>query len=233
MKVLIVSRTICSSMRCVGGIAFTDTGLKSVRLLNPAHLWEGVQVDGYLKGFWEISAPFQVGELWELDMVMPARVIAPHCEDMVVRQMGECYGSLSAQELELFLAQHADQVDAGILWHGAPSYLYDGKLKSSRMKGGKGYITSDDAPSCSTGFWIPDMDLVYRPYFESHKGVQKWNYVYADGHSHEALDRLCYVGEPCPVSIIPAGTLLRVSLARWFDSGHYGSVCWLQISGWY
>lgn len=37
-----------------------------------------------------------------------------------------------------------------------------------------------------------------------------------------------------PVDVIPAGTLLRVSLARWvsFNEGEEPK-CWLQLSGWY
>jgi hypothetical protein len=45
---------------------------------------------------------------------------------------------------------------------------------------------------------------------------------------------LKFKGTEDPVDIIHAGTLIRVSLARWkaFNEGEQPK-CWLQLSGWY
>ena len=45
-----------------------------------------------------------------------------------------------------------------------------------------------------------------------------------------------YVGEESPIKVIPAGTLVRLSLARWWtpdSEPNDGEKCYLQLSGWY
>jgi hypothetical protein len=80
-------------------------------------------------------------------------------------------------------------------------------------------------PGQSTGFWIPDRDLVLRD----------------DGKHYDFRSRLgarglSYVGEPEAKSQLKAGTLLRVSLARWWrppDVDDMEERCYLQLSGWF
>ena len=45
-----------------------------------------------------------------------------------------------------------------------------------------------------------------------------------------------YVGYEAPVLVIPAGSLVRVSLARWWhkpNAPDEGETCSLQLSGWF
>ena len=51
------------------------------------------------------------------------------------------------------------------------------------------------------------------------------------------LRGLKYVGEESPIKVIPAGTLVRLSLARWWrpekSEPNFEERCYLQLSGWY
>ncbi|MFH1320564.1 MAG: hypothetical protein ABII90_07920 [Bacteroidota bacterium] len=44
---------------------------------------------------------------------------------------------------------------------------------------------------------------------------------------------ISYVGFQNPVDKIPAGTLVRISLARWWSPNEDEERCYLQLSGWY
>jgi len=60
---------------------------------------------------------------------------------------------------------------------------------------------------------------------------EKVRYLYPGETGKRSLP---YVGFASPVDTIPAGTLLRVSLARWWDKyGETEERCSLQLSGWY
>ena len=52
--------------------------------------------------------------------------------------------------------------------------------------------------------------------------------VFDHSRTQERLIDLPFVGEQALVDEIPAGTLLRLSLSRWFNDGF-----WLQLSGWF
>ena len=70
MNVLIVGRTkMGGTSRCIGGIAHDGT---SVRLLN-----------GNV-GHWETTAPFQIGQIWDLAYTAVAAPTPPHTEDVSV-----------------------------------------------------------------------------------------------------------------------------------------------------
>ncbi len=47
--------------------------------------------------------------------------------------------------------------------------------------------------------------------------------------------RLKYVGAERAIPVIPAGTLIRVSLARWWapEGSEMEERCYVQLSGWY
>ena len=74
-------------------------------------------------------------------------------------------------------------------------------------------------------FWISDKNLTKSIYFNK----PRYNYKYIDGWKS-----LPYVGFDEAIDIIPAGTLIRVSLARWWNTnGTTETRCSLQLSGWY
>lgn len=101
--------------------------------------------------------------------------------------------------------------------------MFDGKLKWTDK--GSGFISKDAVSKHSVGFWIADKDLTKSIYFN------KPRYSY---HGSSGWRNLPYVGFDDPLEVIPRGTLIRVSLARWWDTkGTTELRCPLQLSGWY
>jgi hypothetical protein len=106
------------------------------------------------------------------------------------------------------------------IWEGAPSVLFDAKLKWSQSQwSSKGYISKDDIPNQSVGFWIADRDLYLND--------NRYEYI-----SNNSTCSIKYVGISKPQECIYKGTLIRVSLARWWDN--HGAFederCYLQLS---
>jgi hypothetical protein len=202
MKVLIVGRTKMSgSHRCIGGIGSDGS---SVRLL-PGGM-----------AYWDTSAPFQIGQIWDMSYAPVANLVPPHTEDV----------SVSSHTFVTQIAGLATQLSANVApWKGGISQLFSGLLGFTNNH--NGYISHvRGVPSCSTGFWLSDQVLTLR--------ADGKHYDYAPGTSlHGGLS---YVGEAPPVSSLPAGTLLRVSLARWWrpdDADAMEYRCYLQLSGWF
>lgn len=110
------------------------------------------------------------------------------------------------------------------IWKGSPDTLFDGLLQWTNS--GSGYVSENSSiPNNSVGFWIPDKDLTKKIFYE------KVRYGYPKTANWRSLP---YVGFEEAVEIIPAGTLVRVSLARWWDTnGTTEDRCSLQLSGWY
>ncbi len=76
MKVLIVGRTkMGGSGRCIGGVLLDGT---SVRLLDLA----GHHFDA--------TAPFQVGEVWDIEFTCVTSIVPPHVEDCEFRFIRPC-----------------------------------------------------------------------------------------------------------------------------------------------
>lgn len=96
MRTLIVSRTVggYGDKRCIGGIVRADEdaeGIRyaSIRLMKPkSH-----------KGFWTESAPYHIGDIWDLELEDPASLEPPHVEDKLVRG-GRRVRRLDNRELE-------------------------------------------------------------------------------------------------------------------------------------
>lgn len=92
---------------------------------------------------------------------------------------------------------------------------------------GNGFISkSGGVPGYSTWFWLPDKALTLCS--------DSKHYEYPAMFGGRGLS---YVGEPDPVQIIPAHSLVRVSLARWWKQtdadADFEERCYLQLSGWY
>jgi hypothetical protein len=110
-----------------------------------------------------------------------------------------------------------------VIWEGEPDVLFDGMLKWT--DNGSGYINKAAVPSHSVGFWVPDKELKKSIYYD------KPRYSYRSSKGWRSMP---YVGFDEPIEIIPSGTLVRVSLARWWDrEGATELRCQLQVSGWY
>jgi hypothetical protein len=200
MKVLIVGRTkMGESSRCIGGLSHSG---QSIRLMNQ-------------KGKWPISAPFQIGDIWEMAYQVASSLRSPHSEDVIISKQN----FVSIQEnLTNYLLQVTKPSKGSI------GNLFDGLL--SYTTNSNGYISSLNIPNHSTSFWISDRDLNLRD--------DGTHYDYPDRLQNQGLK---YVGEPLPKKTIPAGTLLRVSLARWWKQKdadpNFEERCYLQLSGWF
>ena len=105
---------------------------------------------------------------------------------------------------------------------GDCSSLFECMLHTTHA--GTVYIGEDRVPPHSVGFWRPRSDLGL-------DGEGK-RYRTTFGIRDVAIK---YVGEAPAIPVIPAGSLVRVSLARWFAPGGAGGweACWLQVSSWY
>jgi hypothetical protein len=193
-RVVIVSRTQMQSGVCVG--ALTREDFRSVRLCDDRG-GHGLPA----------QAPYQVGEVWDLVMEPSNEVIAPHVEDVIVRDARRVAVQMG---LGTYLRNNIQA------WKGNPDTLFDGLIRF--QSNGKGYVSNTLLPSDSVGFWLPDASLVL-----------------AEGRRYEYRAPIArtikYVGVEAPSEVIPVGSLVRVSLSRWFP--REDPKCWLQISGWY
>jgi hypothetical protein len=111
------------------------------------------------------------------------------------------------------------------LWRGNPDNLFNSQIDFT--SNGSGFISSSKGtPNLSVGFWISDKDLTRRDF----SGKVRYNYP-----STGNWRSVTYVGKEAPIDAIPAGTLMRVSLARWWSPNDSDAEekCYLQLSGWY
>lgn len=160
---------------------------------------------------------YSVGDVWEAQIAPHPQIIPPHVETVVVyskrrlRKAADIIGPI-----ERFMPP----VSGGV------AELYTGHLQ--RSASGALFITQcAGLPPASTLFWRPDRALRLDT-----NGV-RLHYSYDDD---EGEHRLAFVGFEEPLAIIPAGTLVRVSLAHWWQpSDHLDTEprCYVQLSGWF
>jgi hypothetical protein len=208
MRVLIVSKTKMGEVICVSGLSQMEK--RSLRLLNAM----GEQPT--------LSDRYSIGQLWEMDYTHAPTCEAPHTEDVLVRQK-VLVGQLSTDELRRVLLHYRDALHTV---EGSIELLYEGKLVLPERADESAYIVAGYVPGYSTAFWCADvpLEMVFgkkeRAYYHYRAGI---------------LDiKIPFVGFAEPITMIPRHTLVRVSLARWFDQ--YGKTeprCYLQLSGWY
>jgi phospholipase C len=160
-----------------------------------------------------VNTSYDVGQCWDMSYVPSNAPRPPHVEDVMVthRQFVGHEASLGP-----VLRRHV------LPWSGGVSALFDGKLHFTGKR--RGYIEESSIPSLSTGFWLPDQELQKVDY----SGKIYYRY---------GLHELSYVGTAQSIAVIPAGTLVRVSLARWWKpkdaADDFPERCYLQLSGWY
>lgn len=218
VRALIVARTKVGSERCIGAID-RESG-ESLRLLgsafNPNREYE----------CYEGGHRFHIGEMWKLKIRRPKRVYRPHLEDVVVVTGRKIYKLASLQEtIEGFFQPS----------HGPITEVFRGaELKTTRE--GSAYFDASDPPPNSTEFWYANQDLerVDKGRGYGYEATARGNFGYGWETKHF---RLSYRGEPLAKPVIPAGTLVRLSLARpWRPpdaDDSFPKRCYMQISGWY
>ncbi len=204
MRVVILGRTKMGQGVCVGGMV-EDTG-RPVRLLprgtycHPPH------------------TPFQVGQVWDLDLRPRNSIEPPHTEDH-----DEWNGRLVGHHDDLlpFLRRWVKKP-----WMGGPETLFDGTLRV--RKSGTAYLPRHGPqPVRSVGFWVLPAALIFLP----REGDRRFLLQHT-----RPIFKIPYVGTAPPPTHIPKGTLVRVSLARWWLNPNHadeGETCALQLSGWY
>ncbi len=222
-KILIVSRTQMKNGVCVGGVDVNTCEL--IRLHNDRG------------GNLTIYTPYQIGEVWEMNVEFPWNPrVKPHVEDRMTTPLS-LIGRIDVQGISSFLNGNIVNVEiAPNRSNDTMLYLIDGEnIKSKIVKGtldvtfeGKlkfagraSYIGKEDVSNFSTQFWITDKPLYHRVSFEKHYYVYNNTYIR-------------FVGFQDMVEVIPAGTIIRLSLANWWDGDGSGEErCYLQLSGWY
>lgn len=158
----------------------------------------------------------EIGQVWDLAYTPCNDIPPPHVEDVLVTSNSFLY---SRSDLPSFLPALIQP------WSGGINSLFDGKI-SGPTSSGSGYV-QDDLPHRSVGFWIPDRNL------QLESEDSPYSYGRRSYYRYEPF-RLPYVGDAAPAEGIPAGTLVRVSLSRWFKPpGASLERCYLQISGSY
>ena len=160
---------------------------------------------------------YTVGEVWEIDATPAEQVIPPHVENIVVRS--KCRLGPMTDPVP-FIETHMPPRT------GATSLLYDGLTQAARS--GALYIAERTGiPPFSTTFWRPDQPLQRT---DDSKRI-RYRYPTSDGGR-----TLTFVGFQEPIETIPAGALVRVSLAHWWrpEDDRTGELrCYVQLSGWF
>ena len=160
-----------------------------------------------------IDAPYEIGDRWEMSVetAWNARKV-PHIEDKQTIPIRKIE-NVGISGIIDYVKNHNL---GNRLYVGSLNGTFDGCLQS------RIYVTRDNVPRFSTQFWIPDKTLYHVVSFE------KYYYIYQEF-------KIKYVGFLPTVSKIPAGAIVRLSLANWFDGKGAWSEerCYLQISGWY
>src|SRR5579863_684231 len=196
---------------CVGGLT-RDTN-RNVRLISPGRTNQPE------------DTAFDIGQVWELDFHNVADTTPPHVEDVIVTGQ-RLVGHVSNMRDTLLPRIHP--------WQGGPEQLFDRCLC---LKGTGGYISaSGSIPRCSTGYWLPDRTLSLNKPLVADMQNNKLYYemLRIADNGRPAMLSIKYVGFAEPINKLLVGTLLRVSLARWWKPTETSEErCYLQLSGWY
>ena len=161
------------------------------------------------------DAPYEIGDRWEMNIQTAWNVRPkPHTEDKQTTHIRKI-NNVGIQGIIEFVKSH----DFGLrLTEGTLQQTFEGCLV---MEGNKNYVGCKKTPSFSTQFWIADEDLIHIQYNDVHYYKYKGT-------------RIKFVGYQEHVERIPAGTIIRLSLANWWDGDGSGERrCYLQLSGWY
>ena len=160
---------------------------------------------------------YQVGDVWKIEAEPHPHIVPPHVETIVVygkRRLRSDVDPLAT--IEKYMSPLSGGIDA----------LYEGLVQSA--EGGALYIAERTGiPTRSTLFWRPD-----RPLRLVDNGVRLHYCFPAD----DGERRLAFVGFQEPLEEIPAGTVIRISLAHWWRPREHPEDeerCYLQLSGWF
>ena len=164
-----------------------------------------------------VGQEYEVGDLWEVEATPAPDITPPHVENIVVhkkRRLPPLRDPIAI--IEKYMPPKV----------GGPAELYEG-LTQSTSNGSLYTAESGGLPPYSTTFWRADQPLV----LDTTSKRIRYFYSTEDGGR-----TLTFVGFQEPLQTIPAGTLLRVSLAHLWrpkDDSTTEYRCYVQLSGWF
>lgn len=208
MKTLIVSKTIYGPRHfCVGGLVLGTK--KDVRLLTSS----GDYQDFFTK--------FEIGDYWDIDFIPKPGCVLPHSEDVLVFKQKKISTENNLKDCLLANVNY---------WRGGRGELFERTI--SFDENGRGFLQKYDdkyLPANSVGFWKLPFDVS----LQTKHSYGKIQYRYESCEEFGNIN-LPYIGSEQPIDVIPFGTLVRISLARWFDKNETCQLkCYLNLSGWY
>jgi hypothetical protein len=159
------------------------------------------------------DTPFNVGDIWDITFTVNQNRREPHNEDVTI------HSSKFVKKIYL-LETYIKNLGVPI-WRNSILNIFEGKILW--QNNGKGYFSENNSnlPPNSVGFWISDVDLNFSNGY----------YIY---RNNTISKQLVYKGSQAPLPVIPRGTLVRLSLAKWFKPASIDEErCYLQLSGWY
>lgn len=165
----------------------------------------------------QFNVEYSIGDVWDVTYRRAGNIVPPHVENIVV-QHKRLLAPLA--NLMAFIERHMPPRKGGV------EILYEG-LTRATPRGGLYISERTGIPSCSTMFWRPDQPLILDD------GAKRLRYRYPTPGGGRTLT---FVGFQEPIPEIPAGTLLRVSLAHWWrppDRPDRELRCYVQLSGWF
>jgi hypothetical protein len=204
-RILIVSKTRMTPYVCVGALAREP--VLPLRL----HSAQG--------GKLAPDCGYEVGQVWEIEFERMHTRTAPHVEDVRVLSVAHQRALTPAETRAAILRTITPTRGDARQLFGQALHLPAGRAHSA-------YIGKTRVPAFSTEFWEADRPLTYSPNTTAHP------YYHYEG---EGVDfKVKFVGFQSPLRVIPAGALLRMSLADWFDQDRQTEPrCYLQLSGWW
>lgn len=168
------------------------------------------------RSYQPIDTMLNIGDVWDINFVPSLYCREPHNEDVIVQSKK--------------FVRHVENITRIIqqssvpVWVGAPYHIFESKLLWAAT--GVGFLSMNypDNPSHSVGFWISNQPLTFEEGYYCYPGKYMC-----------PKRRFRYKGLVKPVDVIPADTLLRVSLARWWkpEDSDLEERCYTQLSGWY
>ncbi|HBG70061.1 MAG: hypothetical protein A2W93_10000 [Bacteroidetes bacterium GWF2_43_63] len=159
---------------------------------------------------------FNVGQVWEIEYAIRPVLNPPHIEDVLV---------LSKNFIREEKNPYTFLLNSVKIWKGDPTCIFDGKVNFPRGK--SCFVTNTRGiPSQSVGFWMADKDLELTIF-----GDQKHFYYFGEYGDVYAIP---FVGFQPVEDKIKKGSIIRVSLARWWNPNpNEDKRCYCQLSGWF
>ena len=171
-------------------------------------------------GNWDQCADtdLKIGGVWDIQFYDRQDTEPPHIEDIIVQNKNYLR---DIENISSYLR------NCGVtIFNGSPNQIFNGRLGWTD-KGGGYTENRANLPPNSVGFWISDQDL--------RLDNNEKHYNYPSQNIFTRPKRFPYVGFEPKVQVITRGTLMRISLARWWkpEDSDMNKRCYLQLSGWY